>query len=74
MRKAIKHVAVKNYNAAETFKDHHPDCLELESKYGEHFLRLKIEALGGSGNDNYESHSKIIKRIAKEVTIDKSAT
>jgi hypothetical protein len=73
IRKAIKHIAVKNYNAAETFKDVHPDCMELESKYGEHFLRLKIEALGGSGNDNYESHTKIIKKIAKEVTIDKYA-
>jgi hypothetical protein len=72
IRKAIKHIAVKNYNAAETFKDIHPDCMDLESKYGEHFLRLKIEALGGSGNDNYESHTKIIKKIAKEVTIDKS--
>jgi hypothetical protein len=71
IRKAIKHIAVKNYNAAETFKDVHPDCMDLESKYGEHFLRLKIEALGGSGNDNYESHTKIIKKIAKEVTIDK---
>jgi hypothetical protein len=72
MRKAIKHIAVKNYNASETFKDHHPDCLDLDSKYGEHFLRLKIEALGGSGNDNYQSHTKIIKKIAKEVTIDKT--
>ncbi len=72
IRKAIKHIAVKNYNAAETFKDIHPDCMDLESKYGEHFLRLKIEALGGSGNDNYESHTKIIKKIAKEVTIDKT--
>ncbi len=71
IRRAIKHIAIKNYNAAETFKDVHPDCMDLESKYGEHFLRLKIEALGGSGNDNYESHTKIIKKIAKEVTIDK---
>jgi hypothetical protein len=72
IRRAIKHIAIKNYNAAETFKDIHPDCMDLESKYGEHFLRLKIEALGGSGNDNYESHTKIIKKIAKEVTIDKT--
>jgi hypothetical protein len=74
IRRAIKHIAIKNYNAAETFKDVHPDCMDLESKYGEHFLRLKIEALGGSGNDNYESHTKIIKKIAKEVTIDKTQT
>jgi hypothetical protein len=73
MRKAIKHVAVKNYNAADIFKELHPDCVDGESKHSEHFLRLRIEALGGSGNDNYESHTKIIKKIAKEVTVDKYA-
>jgi hypothetical protein len=72
IRKAIKHVAVKNYNATNIFKELHPDCVEGESKHSEDFLRLRIEALGGSGNDNYESHTKIIKRIAKEVTIDKN--
>jgi hypothetical protein len=74
IRKAIKHVAVKNYNASETFKELHPDCMDLESKYNDQFLNMKIEALGGAGNNNiYESHTKIIKKIAKEVTIDKHA-
>jgi phage FluMu protein Com len=73
IRKAIKHIAVKNYNATETFKELHPDCMDLESKYNDQFLNMKIEALGGAGNNNiYESHTKIIKKIAKEVTIDKS--
>ena len=73
IRKAIKHIAVKNYNASETFKELHPDCMDLESKYNDQFLNMKIEALGGAGNNNiYESHTKIIKKIAKEVTIDKS--
>jgi len=73
IRRAIKHIAVKNYNAAETFKELHPDCMELESKYNDQFLNMKIEALGGAGNNNiYESHTKIIKKIAKEVTIDKT--
>ncbi len=72
IRKAIKHIAVKNYNATETFKELHPDCMDLESKYNDQFLNMKIEALGGAGNNNiYESHTKIIKKIAKEVTIDK---
>jgi hypothetical protein len=73
IRKAIKHIAIKNYNATDIFKELHPDCVNSESKYGEHFLRLKIEALGGAGNNNtYDSHTKIIKKIAKEVTIDKN--
>ena len=72
IRKAIKHISSKNHNAAETFKEIHPDCMEYNSKHGDHFLNLRIEALGGSGNDSYEGHSKIIKKIAKEVTIDKT--
>ena len=72
MRKAIKHVAVKNYNAADIFKELHPDCMNWDSKHGDHFSLLRIEALGGKGNINiYDSHTKIIKKIAKEVTIDK---
>ena len=73
IRKAIKHISSKNHNAAETFKEIHPDCMEYNSKHGDHFLKLRIEALGGSGNDSYEGHSKIIKNIAKAVTIDKTA-
>jgi hypothetical protein len=73
MRKAIKHVAVKNYNAADIFKELHPDCMNWDSKHGDHFSLLRIEALGGKGNINiYDSHTKIIKKIAKEITIDKS--
>jgi hypothetical protein len=73
MRKAIKHVAVKNYNAADIFKELHPDCMNWDSKHGDHFSLLRIEALGGKGNINiYDSHTKIIKKIAKEVTIDKT--
>ena len=72
IRKAIKHISSKNHNAAETFKELYPDCMEYNSKHGDHFLKLRIEALGGSGNDSYEGHSKIIKNIAKAVTIDKT--
>jgi len=73
MRKAIKHVAVKNYNAADIFKELHPDCMNWDSKHGDHFALFRIEALGGKGNINiYDSHSKIIKKIVKEATIDKT--
>ena len=72
IRRAIKHIAFKNYKTLELFQELHPDCMEYDSKHGDHFLRLRIEALGGgSSNVDYDSHTKIIKKIAKEVTIDK---
>jgi hypothetical protein len=75
IRRAIKHIAFKNYKTLELFQELHPDCMEYDSKHGDHFLRLRIEALGGgSSNIDYDSHTKIIKKIAKEVTIDKTAT
>ena len=75
IRRAIKHIAFKNYKNLELFQELHPDCLEYDSKHGDHFLRLRIEALGGgSSNVDYDSQTKIIKKIAKEVTIDKTQT
>ena len=75
IRRAIKHIAFKNYKTLELFQELHPDCMEYDSKHGDHFLRLRIEALGGgSSNVDYDSHTKIIKKIAKEVTIDKTQT
>ena len=73
IRRAIKHVAFKNIKNLELFQELHPDCLEYDSKHGDHFLRLRIEALGGgSSNVDYDSQTKMIKKIAKEVTIDKT--
>ena len=73
IRRAIKHVAFKNIKNLELFKELHPDCLEYDSKHGDHYLKLQIEALGGgSSNVEYDSQTKIIKKIAKEVTIDKT--
>ena len=31
-----------------------------------------IESMGGSGNEDFDNENKIIKKIAKEVTIDKT--
>ena len=72
IRRAIKHIAFKNIKNLDLFQELHPDCLEYDSKHGDHFLRLRIEALGGgSSNVDYDSQTKMIKKIAKEVTIDK---
>ena len=72
IRRAIKQIAFKNIKNLELFQELHPDCMEYDSKHGDHFLRLRIEALGGgSSNVDYDSQTKMIKKIAKEVTIDK---
>ena len=71
LRKAIKRIANKNSRLLPEFKKKHPDCGKSESKYSDQYNKLIIEAMGGSGNEDYDNENKIIKKIAKEVTINK---
>jgi hypothetical protein len=71
LRKAIKHIAHKNSKLIPEFRAKYPDCGKSDSKYSDQYNKLVIEALGGSGNEDTDNENKIIKKIAKEVTIDK---
>jgi len=70
MRKVIKHIAHKNSKLLTDFKNKHPDCVKSESRYSDKYDKLVIEAMGGKGDNDLEKEDKIIKNIAKEVTID----
>ena len=71
LRKAIKQVAYKNTKLLKDFKEKYPDCLYSDSKKSDQYNKIVIEAFGGSNNDNIDNENKIIKKIAKEVIIDK---
>jgi hypothetical protein len=71
LRKAIKHVAHKNSKMLSEFRVKNPDCLKSTSKVSDKYNKLVLEALGGKGDNDSEKEDKIIKNIAKEVTIDK---
>ena len=71
MRKVIKHVAHKNTKLLKDYKTKYPGCEKSESKYSEKYDKLIIEAFGGKGDNDDEKENKIIRNIAKEVTIDK---
>jgi hypothetical protein len=70
LRKAIKHVAHKNSKMLSEFRVKNPDCLKSTSKVSEQYNKLVFEAMGGKGDNDLEKEDKIIKNIAKEVTID----
>jgi hypothetical protein len=72
LRKAIKRVANKNSRLLPEFKKEHPDCIRASSKYSDQYNKLIVESMGGSGNEDFDNENKIIKKIAKEVTINKS--
>ena len=71
LRKAIKYIAHKNTKLLPKFKEKYPDCGKSESKYSEQYSKLIVEAMGGRGDNETEKENRIIRNIAKEVTIDK---
>jgi hypothetical protein len=72
MRKVIKHVTHKNSKLLKDFKSKYPGCEKSDSKYSDKYDKLIIEAMGGKGDNDLEKEDKIIKNIAKIVTIDKN--
>ena len=71
IRKAIKKIATKNMCLLPKFKEAHPDCNRSSSKYSDQYNKIVIEACGGRGDNDLEKEDKIIRNIAKLVTIDK---
>jgi len=71
LRKAIKTVAHKNTKILSEFRTKHPDCLKSTSKVSDQYNKLVFEAFGGKGDNDAEKEDKIIKNIAKSVTIEK---
>jgi len=72
IKKVINKVAYKNQRLLPKFKELHPGCNFSDSKYADQYSKLVIEAMGGTGNNDAEKEEKIIKKIAKEVTIRKT--
>lgn len=71
IKKVIKKIASKNQRLLPKFKELHPGCNYSDSKYADQYSKLVIEATGGIGNNETEQEEKIIKKIAKKVTIEK---
>jgi hypothetical protein len=71
LRKVIKRVANKNSKMLPEFKEKHPDCGKSSSKFSDQYNKLIVESMGGSGDNDLEKEDKIIRKIAKEVVIDK---
>lgn len=71
LRKAIKYVAHKNSKMLPEFKAKYPDCIHSDSKKSDEYNKIIIEAMGGHGDNDSAKEDKIIKKIAKEVIIDK---
>jgi hypothetical protein len=67
LKKAIKQIANKNIKMIPEWKKLYPDCIYAASKKSDTYNHIMYESLDG----NEENNNKIIKNIAKSVTIDK---
>jgi hypothetical protein len=72
LRKAIRKIAHKNICMFKAFREKYPDCEEYDSKKNSQYNIIIYESMGGKGDNDYEKDTKIIKKIAKVVGIDKS--
>jgi len=70
LRQAIKTVSFKNMKLAVLWSDTYPESKASESRLNDVYMKLIIQSTGGSGEIG-DSENKIIKRIAKEIFIDK---
>jgi hypothetical protein len=71
LRKAIKHIAHKNAKLISEFKLKYPDYRTCSSKISTQYNTMVIEAMGGIGCVDATNENKIIKRISKEIMIEK---
>jgi len=71
MHKMVRRVADKNARMLPKFKEAHPDCIKSTSRYSDQYNKIIMEAMGGRGDDDFEKEEKIIKRVSKEVIVDK---
>ena len=73
LRKMIRSVAFRNCKNTRLFKEKYPDCMKSESKYSDMYNKIIIEVMGGDPKINdIENQNKIMRKIAKVMTIDKS--
>ena len=72
IKKAIKYISNKNISALPEWRAKYPDCIYSDSLKSDQYNHIVLEAMGGSGDNDDEKADKIVKKIAKVVTIDKN--
>ena len=72
MHKVVKKVADKNARMILKYKEVHPDCGTYHSKFSDQYNKIIVEAMGGSGDNDFEKEEKIIRNVSKQIGIEKS--
>jgi len=69
----IKQIANKNLKNINEWVKNNPDCYNSDSKKNDKYLKIVSNSMsGGTETEQKNNISKIISKVAKEVTIDKN--
>jgi hypothetical protein len=73
LKMVIKNIAHKNTKVIPFWRDANPTCKDSQSKKNDQYMKILYESMGpcNEEEDNM-NYDKIIKKLAKEVTIDKN--
>jgi hypothetical protein len=71
IRYAIKTISFRNMKLANLWSDTYPESKDGDSRLNGTYMKLIKESTGGNGETSV-NEDKIIKKIAKEIVIDKS--
>jgi hypothetical protein len=71
MHKLVRKVQDKNFRMIQKFKEKYPNYYKASSKQSDVYNNIIIESMGGKGDNDFEKEEKIIKKVSKEITIEK---
>ena len=71
MHKLVRKVQDKNFRMIQKFKEKYPNYNKASSKQSDVYNNIIIESMGGKGDNDFEKEEKIIKRVSKEITVEK---
>jgi hypothetical protein len=72
MKNAIKYIAAKNFKQINEWREKNPESDDYDSQKHMDYHQIVIHSMGGSTKEEDENnYNKIIRNVAKQVTIDK---
>ena len=71
IKSVISSVVSKNLKLLPEFQKKYPQCMNSESYKSDEYNQIIMETMGGVPGSGEKNKEKIIRKIAKEVTIDK---
>jgi hypothetical protein len=71
IKQVISSVVSKNLGLLPAFQDKYPDCMKSDSKKSDEYNQIIMETMGGVPGSGEKNKEKIIRKIAREVVIDK---